>query len=42
MAVNQRSKQPYQLGLRPHTEAATVKVVIDELVANWPERETGR
>lgn len=38
VAVNQRSKEPYQPGLGPHTEANTVALVIDEVVAKWPER----
>ncbi len=38
IAVNQRSKRPYQPGLGPHSEAATVKLVMDELVADWPAR----
>lgn len=30
-AVNVRSKQPYQIGLGPHTEARTVALVLEEM-----------
>lgn len=37
MAINMRSKVPYQTGLGPHTEAATVSMVMNELAATTPD-----
>mgnify|MGYP004219345525 CR=1 FL=1 len=35
-AINQRSKEPYQPGIGPHIEAATVELVIQEIQAMNP------
>lgn len=37
-AINQRSKAPFQPGIGPHSESATVAMVLAELVALMPER----
>ena len=36
-AINQRSKAPYQPGIGPHTETATVELVMSELQRRSPE-----
>lgn len=38
VALNQRTKQPYQPGIGPHTEAATVSLVMNTMATEKPER----
>ena len=38
IAVNVRTKQPYQPGVGPHTEAQTVRLVATDMLATSPER----
>lgn len=38
VAINQRSKQPFQPGLGPHTEAATISLLMKELSGRYPDR----
>src|ERR1051326_6292796 len=40
VALNARSGSPYQPGIGPHTESATLCLVLAELKALWPERYT--
>ena len=37
-AVNQRSKVPFQPGIGPHSEAATVELVMSDLAVGQPDR----
>ena len=37
LAVNVRTKKPYQPGIGPHTEAQTVRLVMDELSRRQPK-----
>lgn len=37
-AVNQRSKEAYQIGIGPHTESDTVSLVFNELRSLYPEK----
>ncbi len=37
-ALNIRSKEPFQAGIGPHSEAQVVRLVTDEMVLNRPER----
>ena len=41
-AVNVRSKQEFQPGLGPHSEAETIKLVMNELARMYPERYVGQ
>lgn len=36
IALNQRSKEPYQPGIGPHTESATITLVMNDLRASVP------
>lgn len=38
VAINQRSKEPFQPGLGPHTEAATISLLMKELAGRYPDR----
>lgn len=38
IAVNQRSKLRFQAGIGPHSEAAAVRLIGDEMLAHVPER----
>jgi hypothetical protein len=38
VACNARSGLPYQCGIGPHTESATVDLVLAEMKADWPEQ----
>jgi hypothetical protein len=38
VACNARSGVPYQCGIGPHTESATIDLVLAEMKEDWPER----
>jgi hypothetical protein len=38
IACNARTGAPYQPGIGPHTESATIGLVLDELRTRWPEK----
>jgi hypothetical protein len=42
VALNARSKKPYQPGIGPHPESQTVKLVLDTIKASFPDKYSNR